>query len=127
MSDSAPFLKGLEELYPGGASSPWYIYAGLVLQANDRMDLLGDLFQILKDETTSSTDLIVKVRALREAQLKASVLIGFPKVSPKITTFHARLISNHKPHRASTAASHSAKRSKRQHPSSPPNSTRTPP
>jgi hypothetical protein len=82
MSDTTSFLKGLQELYPGGAKSPWYIFAGLVLQANDRMELLGELFQVLKDETPNSTDLIAKVRALREAQLKASVLIGFPKVRP---------------------------------------------
>jgi hypothetical protein len=80
MSPSAEFLKGLQELYPGGSSSSWYIFAGLVLQANDRMETIGDLFEVLRAETPKLADLLVKVRTLREAQLKASVLIGFPKV-----------------------------------------------
>lgn len=78
MIDTA-FLKDLESSFPGGSDSGWYIYAGLVFQANDRMEYIGELFEYLHGERKSEADLARKSRALREAQLKASVLIGFPK------------------------------------------------
>jgi hypothetical protein len=81
MPDQAAFLRSLAKLYPDGPHSPWYIFVGLVLQANDRMDAIAALFEILREQTPNREDLITKVRTLREAQLKASVLIGFPKVS----------------------------------------------
>lgn len=80
MSVDNAFLEKLQSLYPGGRDSPWFVYAGLIFQSNDYMDLVGKTFDFVKDQEPEREPLIVKARKLREAQLKASVLIGFPKV-----------------------------------------------
>lgn len=73
------FFQQLEARFPG--VGPWYVYAGLVFQVNDRMDLIASTWRYMKSTTPNPKDLIVKARKLREAMLKASVLVGFPKVS----------------------------------------------
>lgn len=80
MSVDKAFLQKLELSFPGQASGPWYVYAGLIFQANDRMDLIKTLWEYLADSTRKEEDQFVKARKFREALLKASVLVGFPKV-----------------------------------------------
>lgn len=80
MSVDDHFLRKLESLFPGGSSSPWYVYAGLIFQANDHMDLIGKTWDYIRRQTPSQENQGVKARKFREALLKASVLVGFPKV-----------------------------------------------
>lgn len=80
MSVDKAFLQKLESLFPGQASGPWYVYAGLIFQANDHMDKIKTLWEYLADSTPKEEDQFVKARKLRESLLKASVLVGFPKV-----------------------------------------------
>lgn len=79
MSVENAFFKDLESKFPG--NGPWYVYAALIFQANDRMDLIGKTWQHVNSQTSDQKELITKTRKLREALLKASVLVGFPKVS----------------------------------------------
>lgn len=72
-------FQKLESLYPGGTDSPWYVYAGLVFQTNDQMSLIGPLWSYVESQTSKKEDQIAKARKLREALLKASSLVGFPK------------------------------------------------
>lgn len=76
------FFRQLESQFPGGPQSPWFVYAILILQANDHMDLIGSTWEYVKSETPDEDELLVKARKMREALLKASVLVGFPKVIP---------------------------------------------
>jgi len=79
MADQKELFEQLEAAFPGGEHSTWFIYAGLVFQANDQMHFIGDLYDFLRSQTNDDHLLLRKIRQLREAQLKASVLIGFPK------------------------------------------------
>lgn len=80
MSVDDTFLQGLEALFPGQTNGPWYVYAGLIFQANDDMDHIKTLWNYLAESTLKEQDQFAKARKLREALLKASVLVGFPKV-----------------------------------------------
>lgn len=75
------FFQRLESRFPGGSDSPWFVYAALVFQANDYMDLIGDLWAYVSENTPDVEAKVVKARKTREALLKASALVGFPKVS----------------------------------------------
>ena len=77
MSVDNAFFKQLESKFPNG---PWYVYAALIFQANDHMDLIGKTWAFVESETPKQEDQLAKARKLREALLKASVLVGFPKV-----------------------------------------------
>lgn len=81
MSLDNAFFHQLESQFPGGSQSPWYVYAILIFQANDHMDLIGTTWDYVRSQTSNEDELIVKARKMREALLKASVLVGFPKVS----------------------------------------------
>lgn len=73
------FFQKLESQFPGAGRGVWYVYAGLVFQTNDRMDLIESLWKYVKSASFDK-ELIGKARKLREALLKASSLVGFPKV-----------------------------------------------
>ncbi|SMY20868.1 unnamed protein product [Zymoseptoria tritici ST99CH_1A5] len=79
MSIDETFLQKLESSFPGQASGPWYVYAGVTFQANDQMDHIKTLWKYLAHNTPAEDDQFVKARKLRESLLKASVLVGFPK------------------------------------------------
>lgn len=74
------FFQKLESQFPGAGRGNWYIYAGVVFQTNDRMDLIEALWKYVKTASFDS-ELLGKSRKLREALLKNSALVGFPKVS----------------------------------------------
>ena len=97
------FLQRLESAFPGGVNGSWYIYAALVCQANDRMEFIGDIWGHVKPQTPDTEEQLVKARKLREALLKASVLVGFPKVRP--ISLSSRAVRSHG-NRASTPARH---------------------
>lgn len=80
MTINKAFLHTLESSFPGQASGPWYVYAGLIFQANDHMEHIKTLWEYLADNTPTEEVQFVKARKFREALLKASVLVGFPKV-----------------------------------------------
>lgn len=77
------FFKQLANTFPGGEDGPWFVYAALVFQANDHMDLIAKVWDHVAQSTPGTENQIIKARKLREALLKASVLVGFPKVSGK--------------------------------------------
>ncbi|KAF1734781.1 hypothetical protein CRV24_006329 [Beauveria bassiana] len=70
------FLQRLQDKFPNDA---WFVYAGIVLQANDQVDIIAELWNAVKDNTPSLNAQVIKARKLREAFLKSSVLVGFPK------------------------------------------------
>lgn len=65
----------------------WFVYAGLVFQANDRMDYIGKTWDYILKHTPNQEEQVVKARKLREALLKSSVLVGFPKVTTCTLSF----------------------------------------
>lgn len=78
MSDIERFLAMLECQFPNDS---WFVYASLVFQANDRMDYIGRTWDYVLKHTPSQGEQVIKARKLREALLKSSVLVGFPKVT----------------------------------------------
>lgn len=90
MSLDNNFFAKLESSFPGAARGNWYVYAAAVFQANDRMDLVAKTWSYVKAGTFKEEDLLVKARKLREALLKASVLVGFPKVCVCVCVYVAQ-------------------------------------
>ncbi|KAK4499730.1 hypothetical protein PRZ48_007916 [Zasmidium cellare] len=88
------FFQQLEAQFPNTVNGPWFVYAGLVFQANDRMELIGSLWRYVKSTTPKAEDQIVKARKLREALLKASVLVGFPKGINACTALRKALLAD---------------------------------
>ncbi|KAF2168719.1 hypothetical protein M409DRAFT_65144 [Zasmidium cellare ATCC 36951] len=88
------FFQQLESLFPKAADSPWYVYAALVFQANDRMELISSTWRYVQSTTSKAEDQIVKARKMREALLKASVLVGFPKGINACTTLRKALLAD---------------------------------
>lgn len=80
------FFKKLADSFPGGQDGPWYVYAALIFQANDHMDLISKTWNNVAEHTQGTENQIIKARKLREALLKASVLVGFPKVGGSCAT-----------------------------------------
>ncbi|KAI5359302.1 hypothetical protein Slin14017_G102040 [Septoria linicola] len=78
MAIDSAFFQKLESQFPGAGRGSWYVYAGLVFQTNDRMDLIEVLWKYIKIASFDK-ELVGKARKLREALLKASALVGFPK------------------------------------------------
>lgn len=78
MSDVETLLNTLKVQFPNDL---WYVYAGLVFQANDRMDYIGKIWDYVLNHTPNQEEQVIKARKLREALLKSSVLVGFPKVT----------------------------------------------
>lgn len=60
---------------------PWYCYAVVVFQVHDMMDFVGQTWIYVLEHTKEEEDQLKLARQTREALLKASVLVGFPKVS----------------------------------------------
>lgn len=80
MSIDYSLFEALEQLFPGGETSAWYVYAALIFQVNDRMDLIGQIWKYIASKTPTLDEQVKKGRKMREGLLKASVLVGFPKV-----------------------------------------------
>ncbi|KAM3453547.1 hypothetical protein NHJ6243_009125 [Beauveria neobassiana] len=66
------FLQKLQDKFP---NDTWFVYAGIVLQANDQMDIIAELWNAVKDNTSSPNAQVIKARRLREAFLKTSILV----------------------------------------------------
>ena len=72
----------LAGVYQGRLSQfPWYCYAAVVFQVHDNMDFVGQTWRYVLEHTEEEEDQLSIARQIREALLKASVLVGFPKVS----------------------------------------------
>jgi hypothetical protein len=81
MSMNAAFIETLAGLYQGqDADFPWYCYVALVFQVNDQMELVGQTWRAVLSRTKDEKEQLRAARQIREALLKASVLVGFPKV-----------------------------------------------
>ena len=74
------FFGHIASLHPGDENFLWYCYTALVFQANDQMDLVGETFEAALRRTSDEKVQLRVARQMREAMLKASVLVGFPKV-----------------------------------------------
>lgn len=84
MLDIEKLLNTLECQFPNDL---WFVYAGLVFQANDHMDYIGKTWNYVLKHTPNQEEQVVKARKLREALLKSSVLLGFPKVTTCTLSF----------------------------------------
>lgn len=86
-SQDALFDK-LAGIYLGGSKDfPWYCYAALVFQVNDQMELVGETWRAVLARTQDQEELLRAARQMRESLLKASVLVGFPKVHMPLLAF----------------------------------------
>nr|POE47336.1 uncharacterized protein c17d11.03c [Quercus suber] len=93
MAIDSPFYSKLAGLYQGGHSDwPWYCYAALVFQVNDQMNLVGETWSVAHESAAGNEQTQLRIaRQLREAMLKASVLVGFPKGINAMTTLQQRI------------------------------------
>ena len=81
MAIDQQFFDKLAGIYQGKIEGfPWYCYAALVFQVHDKMDLVGQTWDAVLQHTKEEDDQLKVARQMREALLKASVLVGFPKV-----------------------------------------------
>jgi hypothetical protein len=81
MTIDQAFFDKLATLYSGEDSEfPWYCYTVLVFQVNDQMDLVGETWKGVLKHMDGDFNQLKVARQMREALLKASVLVGFPKV-----------------------------------------------
>jgi hypothetical protein len=85
MTGDAAFFDKLAAIYSGDYDFPWYCYAALVFQVNDHMALVGQTWRALLSRTQSQEEQLRIARQLRDMLLKASALVGFPKV--RVTPF----------------------------------------
>jgi len=70
-------------LFAGSPDRPqlWYILATAALLAFHQAPLIGELWRYLSQQRRSEGENLAAVRQIREACLKSSVLVGFPRVS----------------------------------------------
>jgi len=80
MTIDEAFFGHIASLHPGDDDFLWHCYAALVFQVNDQMDLVGETFEAALRRTSDQNLQLRMARQMREAMLKASVLVGFPKV-----------------------------------------------
>lgn len=79
-------FNDIVELYPyvprSSVQNPAFIYVGVVLEslAKESLVLVENLWQYITEKHPSESDQIFIARRLREGLLKASVLVGFPRV-----------------------------------------------
>lgn len=82
MAIDQQFFDKLVGVYQGHVPQfPWYCYAAVVFQVHDKMDFVGQTWRYVLEHTKVEEDQLRIARQMREALLKASVLVGFPKVS----------------------------------------------
>lgn len=83
----------------------WYILATAALLAFHQVPLIGELWRYLCQQRLSEKEQLAAVRQIREACLKSSVLVGFPRVSdspipppplnPLVTFCRRSMVSQH--------------------------------
>jgi hypothetical protein len=82
MAMDQQFFGELAKVYQGQIPDfPWYCYAAVVFQVHDEMELVGQTWRYVLEHAKDEDDGLRLARQIREALLKASVLVGFPKVS----------------------------------------------
>ncbi|KAF2771410.1 hypothetical protein EJ03DRAFT_268607 [Teratosphaeria nubilosa] len=92
------FFDKLTSVYHGqNPDWPWYVYAALVFQINDKMDLVGETWKAAHDRAQDQDKQFTVARKLREGLLKASVLVGFPLGINALTTLrqHIKKVAPH--------------------------------
>jgi hypothetical protein len=70
--------------YPGDdgdVESPWYLYVGVILESTGEISHITELWSFLKHHFPAEDAQLRAARRLREALLKTSVLVGFPRVN----------------------------------------------
>jgi hypothetical protein len=81
MAIDQQFFDKLAGIYQGNIRDfPWYCYVAIVFQVHDEMDLVGQTWRSVLTHIEDEDDQLRVARQMREALLKASVLVGFPKV-----------------------------------------------
>lgn len=63
------------------AASPSYVYFGIILETFGKEKLVAGLWEHLARVLPKHEDQLLMARRLREGLLKASPLVGFPRVS----------------------------------------------
>lgn len=61
----------------------WYVYVAVVLESAGIYEHTDDLWKYVIAEVPDQDSRVKIARRIREAYLKTSVLVGFPRVSPK--------------------------------------------
>lgn len=134
-SSSTVDFGALEALYPQGSdyikAYGWAAIAGTVILGFGHAPAIADLAGAIIDATQDNSTLQTQaVRKLREALLKASPLVGFPRVSPcpsSLFLSHEHPADKLNTRRASTASPSSKRPSASASPPSPAQSRRTSP
>ena len=101
MASNEKLFEKLAGTYQGQLHDfPWYCYAAVVFQVHDKMELIGQTWRFVLEHTEGEDNRVRVARQMREALLKASALVGFPKV---------RLLINHNSqfHKLYTGLTHS--------------------
>ena len=65
---------------PKAPTNPGYVYVAVILESLARESNVPDLWFWLSQQFATDDDQIILARRLREGLLKASVLVGFPRV-----------------------------------------------
>lgn len=96
MAIDQQFFEKLASIYQGPTPNfPWYCYAAVVFQVHDEMELIGQTWRSVLEHTKNKEDQLKIAREMREALLKASVLVGFPKVTLlNLLSVHMTLTGN---------------------------------
>jgi hypothetical protein len=65
---------------PPSPTNPAYVYIAVILESLGKESHVRDVWFHLADHFTAEADQMILARRLREGLLKASVLVGFPRV-----------------------------------------------
>ena len=79
---------------PQSPINPAYVYTAVILESLGKESHVGDVWFYLAERFTTEEDQMVLARRLREGLLKASVLVGFPRVSLGELDWYELLISH---------------------------------
>lgn len=87
--DDPQQVHAILKLFPSTstlADSPSYVYFGAILETFAKEKLIGRLWRHLAELAPSREEQLLIARRLREGLLKASPLVGFPRVSGYVLT-----------------------------------------
>lgn len=94
MTLDAEVFQKIVGLYQGSQFDfPWYCFAALIFQIHDEMDLVGQTWSAALETCQDENEQILMSRQLRESLLKASVLVGFPKVCKSLSKIIERVLN----------------------------------
>ena len=83
MSLSSTNFEEIVKIFPSAnvAANPALVYTGVILECFAQEPLIKDLWTWISKQFPKEQEQALVARRLREGLLKASVLVGFPRVS----------------------------------------------